>query len=677
MFFKLFGNKKSNTEEHIEPSVPTAEEGTGLAVPEQEAAPVPVPTAPAPPPAAKAEPAQSEPPKLDLTSYEGRLDFLQKRLSGLHNGITALSPLELVTSNDHLPQRVLIVGHCGAEHWGFHRANPTKTPTEFLMVNNLQVLPDRTAEDVASIDFQVVNFPLRFVMQDHFLWGAASKSDAEIQAVFQRSVDALQALFDLYLQYNEQHQLLTFVTNFMTPSFNPLGKLMPHYDLRNPQFFVQRLNQELERMVLARSNVYLLNLEGITAYFGKRFMQEDLLNLLSHGSYMPRNLKDENRLEHAPPMIEHYRLDTANFLGMLWVEFISAFRIANPRNQVKLIVVDLDDTLWNGVVGDMDNPDVSIAEGWPSGLLEALSYFKDRGGLIAIVSKNQPEVVKKVWDSFYESRFPLRHFVAVKCSFTPKSQMMAEILKETNLTDMSVLVIDDNPSERAEIKVAFPKIRIMHGYHYYWRKIVMLAAETQVAFISREGSQKTDLLKSQIERQTQMQSASSREAFLADLQVKTKLKRLTSKDEQALQRCHELLNKTNQFNTTTVRRSLAEFSQFVNANAVYFFQVSDRFTDYGIVGLVLLQGASIEQFVMSCRVVGLDVEYGVLNLLMDILNAQLPGQAVTARLTVAEKNLLSRAIFADCGFEQILDSDVWRLVDFKTPSYQGQFELAH
>jgi FkbH-like protein len=222
--------------------------------------------------------------------------------------------------------------------------------------------------------------------------------------------------------------------------------------------------------------------------------------------------------------------------------------------------------------------------------------------------------------------------------------------------------------------MAFPKIRILHGYHYYWRKIIMLAAETQVAFISRESSQKTDLLKSQIERQTLMQSAHSRDSFLADLQVKTNLKRLTAQDEQALQRCHELLNKTNQFNTTTVRRSLAEFTQFVNAHAVYFFQVSDRFTDHGIVGLVLLQGSSIEQFVMSCRVVGLDVEYGVLNLLMDILNARQPGQAVTARMTVADKNLLSRAIFSDCGFEQILDSDVWRLVEFKAPTFQGQFE---
>jgi hypothetical protein len=66
--------------------------------------------------------------------------------------------------------------------------------------------------------------------------------------------------------------------------------------------------------------------------------------------------------------------------------------------------------------------------------------------------------------------------------------MVAEVLKETQLTDMSVLVIDDNPSERAEIKMAFPRIRILHGYHYYWRKIIMLAAETQLGVVNLEDS---------------------------------------------------------------------------------------------------------------------------------------------------------------------------------------------
>jgi FkbH-like protein len=593
----------------------------------------------------------------------------------LHNGVTTLSPLELVASNDHLPQKVLIVGHCSADNWGFHRSNLTKTPTDFLLVNNLQVLPSRSTEELKGYDFQVVNFPLRFVLQDSFLWGASKKTDAEMDAIFQRSTSALKALFDLYLQYNVSHGLLTFVTNFMTPSVNPLGKLMPHYDLRNPQYFVERLNQALEGMVRERSNCFLINLDGITSYFGKRYMQEDLLNLFSHGSFMPGNLKDENRIEHAPPLNEHFKLDYQNFLGVLWVELISAFRIANPRSQVKLVVVDLDDTLWNGTVAETDSPDVAMAEGWPSGLLEALSYFKDRGGLVAIVSKNQPEVIKKIWDKFYESRFPLQNFVAVKCSFSAKSQMIAEVLRDTQLTDASVLVIDDNPAERAEIKMALPGIRILHGYHYYWRKVILLSAETQVAFLSDEGAHKTELIKNQIARQSELQTANSRDAFLAELKVKTQLKRLSVSDEKSLNRCFELLNKTNQFNTTGVRWSMAEFFAFISTHDAYFFEVEDRFTHYGIVGLVLVNGAIIEQWVMSCRVVGLDVEYGVLKLLIEQMTSQTQGHAVHAKLATTGKNLLCQAIFGDCGFQNISGSQDWQLLEFKPPNYQGLFEF--
>jgi FkbH-like protein len=673
MVFNFFGLKKEPVVEDVVVKEPSKPEVVEEPVPAPAPAPLPEPAPATPEPAAK----PAEPPKLDMNSYEGRLEFLQKRLAGLHNGVTTLSPLELVASNDHLPKKVLIVGHCSAENWGFHNANLTQTPVDFLLVNNLQSLPVRTQEDLGTYDFQVINFPLRFVLQDSFLWGAVKKTDAEMEELFQRSVNSLRALFDLYLQYNKASGLQTFVTNFMAPSVNPLGKLMPHYDLRNPQFYVDRLNQELEKMVRARTNVYLINLDGVTSYFGKRFMQEDLLNLFSHGSYMPGNLKDEARIEHAPPLADHYRLDYANFLGVLWVEFISAFRIANPRHQVKLIVVDLDDTLWNGVVGELDNPDISIAEGWPSGLLEALSYFKDRGGMLAIVSKNSLDVVRSIWTKFYETRFPLSNFVAVKCSFSPKSQMIVEVLQETNLTDVSVLVIDDNPTERAEIKMAHPKIRLLHGYHYYWRKIILLAAETQVAHLSDESINKSELMKAQMERKSQMNAAHSRESFLAELKVNTQLKRLNLGDDKAVERCFELINKTNQFNTTGVRWVMTAFRAFVASEAVYYFEVSDRFTHYGIVGVALIKGACIEQMVMSCRVVGLDVEYGVLNLLINEISAHQPGQAIQANLGVTGKNLLCQSIFGDCGFEKLVNTDVWRLVGFTPPSYQGTFELTN
>jgi len=568
----------------------------------------------------------------------------------VHNGPAALSPLEL-SLGTHLPQKVLIVGHCNAESWGFHQQNVTKTSVEFILVNNLQSLPPKSNEELAQIDCQVIQFPLRFILNDHYIWGGARKSEQELEEVFQRSVSAMRTLFDLYTQYNEQNNLLTFVVNFMAPSFNPLGKLMPIYSLTNPQHYIERLNQELEKMALHRQNAFCLNVNSMTSFFGKRYIQEDVLHLVSHGSFMPGYNKDESRIEHAPRIHEHYNLAVTDFRNMLWIEIISAFRIANPVQAVKLIIVDLDDTLWTGSVGDMTQLDISVTEGWPVGLLESLSYFKDRGGLIAIVSKNDPQVVKNAWDQFYESRFSLSNFVSVKCSFGRKSDMIQEILKETNLTSKSALFIDDNPIERAEVKVIMPDIRVLHGYHYYWRKVVLLSSETQTARLSEESLKKTELIQAQMERQQDMTKSISRDAFLKEMGIKVNIQSLNKENSTAMTRCFELLNKTNQFNTTGKRWTQSEFQALVNNDTIYYFSVQDRYSSHGIVGVILLQRTRILQFVMSCRVIGLTVEWGVMSKLLQKLQTQYPQMPIEAQWLATESNHLAKDLFSGCGFE--------------------------
>jgi FkbH-like protein len=618
--------------------------------------------------------AQPAPESRKLDVYAERLKYLKETLAVFHNGAATLSPQEL-TVPDHFPAKALIVGHCSAENWAFHQNNVTKTPCEFLLVNNLQTLPTRSNEDLAEFDFQVINFPMRFVLQDSFLWGANAKTEKEMQAVFDQSVQSLRRLFNLYTEYNAQNGLLTFVTNFMVPSFNPNGKLAPYYTLCNPQYFIERLNQEIETMALGRTNMFMINLDAITAYFGKRYVQEDLLHLISHGSYMPGNRKDEERIEHAPPLGDHYRLAYVEFLGVLWVEILSAYRIANPKQQIKLIVVDLDDTLWQGAVGDMSSLDIGVTEGWPVGVLEALSYFKDRGGLVAILSKNYPETVQKAWKQFYENRFPIDNFISVKAAFTPKYLQMKEILADANLTPESVLFIDDNPVERAEMKAAYPKMRVLHGFHYYWRKVILLSAETQVASFTQESLDRTALIKKQMELKKQLEESDSRESFLAALEIAVDIKTLSAADDQAFERCFELLNKTNQFNTTGKRWDRTDFLEAASAGEVLYFSVEDRYSSHGIVGVLMTKGSSIEQFVMSCRVVGLNVEFGVLDQVLNMLIAKYPQQVIQAKLISTDLNLLSRNLYADFGFVNQAGRLVYDPKMQAKPRYQGAFSF--
>ena len=115
------------------------------------------------PASAEPQPSTADP---ALSAYKRRQELLQRTLHVLHNGVATLSPRELTVAHEHLPRKVLIFERCSAENWGFHRSNPTKTPADFLLVNNLQQLPARTADEIGEYDFQVVNFPLRFVMHD-------------------------------------------------------------------------------------------------------------------------------------------------------------------------------------------------------------------------------------------------------------------------------------------------------------------------------------------------------------------------------------------------------------------------------------------------------------------------------------------------------------------------------
>ena len=614
---------------------------------------------------------------MPMDTYETRSTFLKQKLFGLHNGAAALNPVDLGTSPGHLPRRAMVVGHCGAADWNFHNANPTSTPVDFVFAHNLQVLPQRTDAELADYDFQVIQFPLRFIFPDACIWGGTAKTDAEMDAIFERSVGALKTLFDLYLQYNRQAGLLSFVSNFMVPSFNPLGRLMPRHDLRNPQYFVARLNQELEALVAGLKNAHVLDVDTLTAFHGKKFFQEDLLHLFSHGAYWPGNLKDESRIEHAPPLHEHYMVAGEMFRNALWMEIIGAFRVANPVQPVKLIVVDLDDTLWQGTLENMESMDFSMVEGWPTGLLEALSYFRDRGGMLAIVSRNHRHLVEQAWSQLYGSRFPLQNFVAVKCGFGLKSDMMLEILQETGLTPKSVLFIDDHPVQRAEIKTAFPEIRVLHGFHYYWRKIVLLAPETQVAHVSRESLNRSELVKNRIQLQQDLRSSLSRDEFLQGLGIEVELRQLEGSDDALFERSFELLNKTNQFNSTGRRWSRAEFTAFAAEHRVLCMSVQDRYVAHGMVGLVLMRRNCIEQFVMSCRVIGLDIERGILDVLLRHCIEHWSMHSVTAHYQDNGVNAMCSELLSACGFAPDPWGDGWlrlNLVGRPALNYFGTFD---
>jgi FkbH-like protein len=157
------------------------------------------------------------------------------------------------------------------------------------------------------------------------------------------------------------------------------------------------------------------------------------------------------------------------------------------------------------------------------------------------------------------------------------------------------------------------------------------------------------MIKAQVQRETERKKL-SRPEFLASLNVSVSLVAISSSSDPRFQRAFELLNKTNQFNTTGKRWLPAEAEQYFAEQGVFYaMSVVDRFTSYGLVGALCVKQGQIDQFVMSCRVVGLDVELAAVAKLVALVRLS-ENAPITALSIETEANHLSRSIWSNYGF---------------------------
>jgi FkbH-like protein len=568
-----------------------------------------------------------------------------------HNGAKYLCPSDLSVTAAPM-RRVIVIGSCFVQALGLTNTKGTgEHETEFLLTNNVSRLPDLPPKEPTTYDLQVIQIALRSVLPDSTLWHIPFADRHTHQAAFEAASSRLAFQLDSLLAWNKEFGIPAFVMNFLVPQQNPLGRLMPRYDLRNPAYFIERLNAELEELLSAYRDVYLLDVDKIAASLGRRYIQDDLVAHLSHNSVVVAPRFVEDRIELLRPLTEHYQINWSPiFCDAVWEEIAAMYRTLRQIDPVKLVVVDLDDTMWIGVSGEMETVGPEMVEGWPIGVAEALAFLKKRGVLLAILSKNDDERVSARWDDIFGGRLRLADFATRRINWNPKSTNMHEILAEVNLLPRNVVFIDDNPVERSAMKRAFPDMRVIGRYPYYVRRILLWSPEAQVAIITNASGRRSDMVKAQIDREAHRRTL-TREEFLQSLGIKVRLFLVRPEDAQ-FARTFELLNKTNQFNTTGKRWRSEEFLVEVSPETELFaFEVDDNYASYGLVGVLLVREAEIVQYVMSCRVVGLDVEIAALVTVINLMRRR--GVAtVNALFVTTDANLLCRDLYPSLGFTE-------------------------
>jgi FkbH-like protein len=574
-----------------------------------------------------------------------------------------LAPNDLASTATKL-RRVLLVGACVTNGWKWvAEESQICAGCDHILFNNVAELPEEPPFPIGDYDFQITALPLRAVTPEGSYFRLGYGDVAAYEKLLQEAEDRLRLLLDATMRWNRQHGLATFVANFFVPQQNAVGRLFPRYDLRNPVHFVERLNFRLAAELEHYNNAWLFDVDQLSASMGRRYIQDDAICVASHNALLFDYdwSRDQNRLEKpSKPVSQIYKVKTGDFIRSAWQQVLADYRILKQEDSVKMVVTDLDDTLWRGVIGDAEAIAGDEMEGWPIGYAEALAYLKKRGIILAIVSKNEESVIREIWPKLLKKRLSLDDFAFVRINWKTKAENISEIIATANLLPKSVVFIDDNPVERESVKAALPGIRVLGNDPYRVKRVLLWSPETQVQSITDESARRTALMKAQALREEE-RKVMSREEFLISLAVQVRLKSVASASDPHFPRVFELLNKTNQFNTTGRRWSQAELLQAMsNGSRLLAFFVEDKFTDYGLVGVLLITGNRIDQYVMSCRVLGMEVEIAALALVLK--DMQRGVEVVTADLIETDANFPVRDLYKRGGFE--LEGDgTWRAHD--------------
>ena len=293
----------------------------------------------------------------------------------------------------------------------------------------------------------------------------------------------------------------------------------------------------------------------------------------------------------------------------------------------KLLILDLDDTLWGGIVGDIGWKNLRL--GGHDHLGEAFQDFQTKikslsknGLLLAIASKNDEKIATEAIKQHPEMILSINDFVTHRINWDDKAKNISEIVSELNIGLQSVVFFDDNPVERDRVKKTLPEVYVPDlpkdpsDYLTFLSKLRCFDA----AHISAEDKVRGKLYKVESKRTSLKTKFKSLSRWIETLKLEISIENIKKENKP---RCLQLLNKTNQMNLSTRRLNEQEFANWINKKSNYLWTVraKDKFGDYGIIGILSLSMENkivhIVDFILSCRVVGRGIENVLVEFLKD------------------------------------------------------------
>ncbi|OEU79297.1 MAG: hypothetical protein BA873_14690 [Desulfobulbaceae bacterium C00003063] len=341
---------------------------------------------------------------------------------------------------------------------------------------------------------------------------------------------------------------------------------------------------------------------------------------------------------------------------------------ANGKNK-KAIIFDCDNTLWRGILGEDGFDNIGMSSKTKDGAIFseiqsiALALHK-RGILIGLCSKNNPGDVNKVIKSHPDMQLRNEHISINKSNWSDKVTNLLDIATELNIGIESLVFVDDSSFEVNLIKQQLPQVTViqvperLYDYPRIFRENLDLFYSLSFTV---EDTQKAKMYKQQLQREGVRKKYADIEEYLASLELKI---RVYVDNEDIISRMSQMSQKTNQFNLTTRRYTEADIGNFIfnPASKVFAFSVVDKFGDSGVTGLCIInveekymQTADIDTFLMSCRIIGRNIEYSFMDFLINYLE-DIGVRNIRGRFIKTPKNEQVHDFFDRCSFP-IINSD--------------------
>ncbi|OVE74918.1 hypothetical protein BVX95_00635 [archaeon D22] len=444
--------------------------------------------------------------------------------------------------------------------------------------------------------------------------------------------DKLQQLFAAIKSSNLESKLL--LSNLDLPSYSPLG-ISDNSSKNSYLKLLKKCNEIIESHSNKESSITLFDFDKIASEIGKSNLTDNKLFYL--GKIFLSN-------------------ESASLISIQISTYINSIY----GNNKKCLVVDLDNTLWGGIIGEDGVNGIKIGNtnigDIYSDIQKIILNLKKNGILLAIASKNNQNDVQEVFDKNENMILKEDDFIVKKINWEPKSKNIMGIAQELNIGLNSLVFLDDNPTERLEVKTNVPDVTVIDFPNDIANLPQLLKSISDFETLSiTEEDKKRHKLYVENQKRESLKSNTSLKQYLQMLDISISV---TKNDIESVDRITQLLNKTNQFNLRTKRYNQSEVLGMIESDdfIVSSLKVKDKYGDLGLTGVIILKRTGhesffIDSFLLSCRILSRDIETQFLKESINFISEE--EVTLRAEYIKTKKNGLTENLYDKLGFDII------------------------